>query len=188
VKVVKYILLILILTSICILVFNEIPLKRKYTSYTKGDFSIKVLMEPITNISVVFRDKYGSFYTIPIVEFEPYICGEWVDFKKVEGILGKDISVKSGLRLETSSIPSSMLKLFKVGELTIIIAKESYINTKNTTSKIVDKLIIYGLIAILCLIIAIEAFIIYSYSKKIEKLKRRIKLSILVDSTVPTNA
>ena len=38
-----------------------------------------------------------------------------------------------------------------------------------------EETMIYGLVVILCLIIAIEAYIIYSYSRKIEKLRRRIR-------------
>jgi len=39
----------------------------------------------------------------------------------------------------------------------------------------INATIIYGLIVILCLIITIEAYIIYTYSKKIEKLRRKIR-------------
>ena len=85
------------------------------------------------------------------------------------------LNIKSGLKLRTLLVPSSILKLSKVDEYTAIVFGEAYTSTKSNTSEIIDRSIIYGLIAILCLIIAIEAFIIYSYSKKIEKLRRKVR-------------
>lgn len=289
----KYILLILVLTSICILTFDEIPLKDKYTPYTRENLPIMMLMELITSIEGAFRDKYGILLTTPVGEFKPYMCIEWANFEnilafmghskealvkvsrfskdisnvitytyewynvrfkeglwmsgselvrfrgqehnllvftgiggnllnmrnvytalmlpkeqyvaftsnlKIETTLGRSISVfsentillniKSGSKLRTLLVPSrsSILKLSKVDEYTAIVFGEAYTSTKSNTSEIIDRSIIYGLIAILCLIIAIEAFIIYSYSKKIERLRRRVRFSILTYSAALVNA